>query len=143
MIFAVFLVVIGIGSGFYLLTFFGLLVLIPVLLSPSRPTTRPQPPSTQTRPREQPRRIAPPPVQPYATATPPEQPAAALSPIPPPSAPSTAYSGALFPTSMFPPMSQMGTIPPQVKEGSPKKPEERDELVEVGTILALLKLAFG
>jgi len=61
----------------------------------------------------------------------------------PPSQQSPTYSSALFPTSMLPPISQLGTMALPTKEMTQRKPEERDELVEIGTILVLLKLAFG
>jgi hypothetical protein len=53
------------------------------------------------------------------------------------------YSGALFPTQMFPSLTQIGTSAQQEMAPATGKQEGRDELVEYGAILALLKLAFG
>jgi hypothetical protein len=58
----------------------------------------------------------------------------------------TFYAPALFPTPMFPSLfgmttAQAPTTP--MKESEHKKPQEQDELIEVGALLALLKLAFG
>jgi len=53
------------------------------------------------------------------------------------------YAQALFPLPMFPPMSYGTYAAPTPREPREKKPEDRDELVEVGAIVALLKLAFG
>jgi hypothetical protein len=50
---------------------------------------------------------------------------------------------ALFPMAMFPSLSQMGTTPAPASQPPSGKPESKDELIEVGTLLALLKLVFG
>ena len=136
--FSFFLVLIGVGFGFYLLSFLGLLLLIPALLSPSRlPAPRPQ------QPRQPPRRIIPQAPQP--------QPSASMESATPTAyaSASVAYSSqqmqpssALFPTTMFPSLSQMGTSPAEPSQ-PPAKNEPKDDLVEVGTILVLLKLVFG
>jgi hypothetical protein len=44
---------------------------------------------------------------------------------------------------MFPSLSLMGTTVQPPKEPVTAKQQERDELIEFGAILALLKLAFG
>jgi len=54
-----------------------------------------------------------------------------------------SYTPALFPSPMFPSLAGMGSTPPAAKEAPTPKPDGRDELVEVGTMLALLKLVFG
>ncbi len=137
LVFALFLVLLGIGSSFYLLSLFGLLMLIPALLSSSRPPLRPAPPPA----RQETRRITPPPLQ---------QPAVALSQVPPKTVFVTptpiqtqTYSPSLFPKSIFPSNVQVGTSPQPVHESAAPKPAERDELLEIGTILALLRLALG
>ena len=137
MVFALLLVLLGIGSGFYLLSFFGLLLLVPSLISSSRPPTRPAP----APPKQEVRRISPPPVQQPQATVQASQPTTMAAPMPSPQSPT--YSMALFPTSMFPPISQLGTIPQPTKETAQRKPEERDELLEVGAVLALLRLALG
>ena len=52
------------------------------------------------------------------------------------------YTGPLFPGPMFPSLSQMGT-PPTAAVPPPPTSEGRDELLEVGAILAALKLLSG
>jgi len=44
---------------------------------------------------------------------------------------------------MLPSLSVMGSPPPQVKAPQEARREGQDELVEVGAMLALLKLVFG
>lgn len=135
--FAFLLILLGLGFNFYLLAFFGLLMLIPAFLSSTRPRMRPTPTSVK----QEPRRITPPLVR---------QPEVALSQTQPKStvvAPSAeqpvTYSPSLFPTSMFPAHTQLGTSPQPIRETGAVKPAERDELLEVGTMLILLRLALG
>lgn len=133
--FSVLMILLGVGSGFYLLSLLGGIALIPALLSPTRPPVRRAP----EQPRQEPRRIIPPPFQPPRPSEPVANPVSYVA-SPAPSQPT--YPAALFPTAMFPSLSTMGSTP-QAKETAPAKQEGRDELVEVGAILALLKLAFG
>ncbi|MDG6900821.1 MAG: hypothetical protein JRM80_02520 [Nitrososphaerota archaeon] len=136
-LFSVLLIMLGIGSGFYLLSLLGSLFLLPALISRGRP-----PPARATPPQKQEaRRIIPlTPPQPPAEAAPPQVSGYMASPQP---AQYQGYSMALFPTTMFPSLSQMGgkalppVQPPVVKQ------DARDDLVEVGAMIALLKLAFG
>jgi hypothetical protein len=44
---------------------------------------------------------------------------------------------------MFPSLTQMGASSPALAELVPAKQEVKDELIEFGAILALLKIAFG
>lgn len=136
-LFSVLLVMLGIGSGFYLLSLLGSLFLIPALISRARPPpTRATPPEKQEA-----RRIIPPtPAQPPAEAAPPQVPGYMASPQP---TQQQWYSVALFPTTMFPSLSQLGSqvVPPF--QPTTAKQEPRDDLVEVGAMIALLKLAFG
>jgi hypothetical protein len=53
------------------------------------------------------------------------------------------YSGALFPIPVLPALAPIVPGPQPGKEVVPQKQGERDEIVEVGTILALLKLVLG
>jgi len=53
------------------------------------------------------------------------------------------YSPSLFPSPFFPSMSAMGSAQQPAKPLQETKHEERDELVEVGALLAVLKLVFG
>jgi hypothetical protein len=52
------------------------------------------------------------------------------------------YTPILFPTSMFPSLSSYSTPPPQAKATGAKH-EERDELIETGAILVMLKFLLG
>jgi hypothetical protein len=54
-----------------------------------------------------------------------------------------SYGSALFPTSLFPSLSSYVSPPPKPTEAAANKPAERDELIELGAILFLLKLALG
>jgi hypothetical protein len=54
-----------------------------------------------------------------------------------------SYGSALFPTSLFPSLSSYVSPPQKQPEAAANKPAERDELIEVGAILFLLKLALG
>jgi len=66
------------------------------------------------------------------------------APLPtPPAGTPVSYSPALFPTPLLMPVSQLSTFPQAVKEPPPQKQGERDELLEAGAILALLKLVFS
>jgi len=136
-VFAILLVILGIGFNIYLLSLFGLLLLIPAVLVTSRPPVRPAP----VPPKQEVRRITSPPVQ-RAEVIPPTPPPRSMMPATLPAQPQT-YSPALFPTSMFPSISQVGTQPQPPREAAPAKPSERDELVEAGAILVLLRLLSG
>ena len=143
LVFSILLITLGIGFDLYPISFLGLILLIPSLLTPSKvPTGTVPQPSQRTKPyqSQQPRRVAPPPTP---------QPAAAAQAQPQPQAPMAAptgtpiYSSALFPTPMFPTLSLPSPMAQPVKETQAVKAQEKDELVEVGAILALLKVAFG
>jgi len=54
-----------------------------------------------------------------------------------------SYSGALFPSPILPALSQITPVPRPTKEKEQQNQGERDELVEVGTMLALLKIILG
>ena len=58
-----------------------------------------------------------------------------------------SYSSPLFPTTMFPSMSQSSqprpAQNPQAEKEVPAKRSETDELLEVGLLFAILKLAAG
>ena len=131
---ATIVILLGAGLGFYPLIFVGLILLIPALMSPSRPPVRGAP--TPPPPRQETRRIVPPTPHEKSIATP----APHFGPAPPAPQPHVAPQ-ALFPMPMFPSLSQMGA-PPE-PEPATKTQEGRDEVVEVGVMLALMKLAFG
>jgi len=60
-----------------------------------------------------------------------------------PQAQPISYTPALFPSPLLPSLSTMGSTTPPVKAPLEAKREGQDELVEVGAMLALLKLVFG
>ena len=78
---------------------------------------------------------APPPGEPMPTMAAPSQ---EYSPHQTPS-----YTPALFPMPFLPSLSTMGTTQQPARMAPEPKREGRDELVEMGIILAVLKLAFG
>lgn len=149
-VFSLFLVVVGLGSGLYLISFFGLLLLIPALVSPSQAPGRRGPPQSPQQPRSQTRvPLRQPAPRPPSTAQVPmsEPPSAQpmtleMSSTPSPMQP-ISYAPALFPSTMFPSLSTMGSTGPPAMVPQEAKREGRDELVEVGAMLALLKLVFG
>ena len=143
--FSVVLIIIGLLFGIYLIAFVGFLLLLPALLTASRPPAKPTPaPVTQA-----PRRIIPAPENKPETVPSPGQHMPMPTPMPVGAVPTTSmgqsYSQALFPTPLMPSLSLMGmgSIPQVAKEAVPTKPEGREELVEVVAILALLKLISG
>ena len=142
LVFALLLIFAGFFVGYDLIAFFGVLLLIPALLSPTRIPTRPTPTSSAP----QPRRIAPPPPkQPEAAMQAPQAaPMAAAMGSPSYQPQSMGYAAPLFPTSMFPSLSGMtGTQLPPPKEPEHGKPREQDELLEVGALLVLLRILSG
>jgi Na+-transporting methylmalonyl-CoA/oxaloacetate decarboxylase gamma subunit len=141
-LFAFFLIVLGVGLDFYLISFFGLLVLIPAFMAPSRTAPRPVPAPAKP----EVRRIGPPPKpRPTAEQAQPEVQPQTTTTLPASQqlGPALAYSPALFPNSLFPPMSLSGSPAAPPAELAAKKTPERDELVEAGALLAFFKLFFG
>lgn len=137
-VFAFFLIVLGAGSGFYPVSVLGVLLLIPAFLAPTRrPLPRPQ---TSTPER---RRTAPAPSAILAGTTP--QPKQEIPRVQMPPAPTEAQRAAtipaLFPTAIFPSMFP-GVPTQQAREPKPagEKPESRDELLELGALVAILRL---
>jgi len=143
-IFSLFLVLIGVAFDLYLVAFFGLLILLPAFFASSKPSAR-TPGAPQTpQPKQAPRRIIP-----RAAAKPEPAPTSTAQPMAAPeySAPTyhPSYTPALFPSPMLPTLSQMPTTSTPVPKAASetKQGVERDELVEAGAILAVLKLLFG
>ncbi|HKT22043.1 MAG TPA: hypothetical protein VJR06_05470 [Nitrososphaerales archaeon] len=141
LLFSFFLILLGVGFDFYLVSFFGVLLLIPAFMAPSR--TAPRPAQTTASPGA--RRIGPPPKPQVAAqqAQPEPQPQSRMMPPAAQPGQSLPYSPALFPTSMFPSLSLSGGTNPQPVDSNAKQPSERDELIETGAMLALLKLLFS
>ncbi|MDG6953322.1 MAG: hypothetical protein JRN71_05895 [Nitrososphaerota archaeon] len=145
LVFGLLLVVTGIFVGFYVISIFGLLMLVPALMASPRPP--PSPPVSRPA-RETPGTIIPP-LNPQPTA---EQPARqgtgvsapAIMMASTPSSQSQSYfSPALFPGTLLPSLSlSMGT-PKTTSEPTSEGPARGDEVVEVGAILALVRLLLG
>lgn len=134
------LILAGIGVGLYLLAFIGLLILIPALLAPSRVPSRPAPAPV----RQETRRITPQPLLRQAEPATKEIQQKPTIMVPTPSTTATpVYSPALFPSSIFPSISQVSNYAQPTPPTNPQKSEQRDELLEVGAILAILRIAFG
>jgi hypothetical protein len=148
-VFSLLLVFAGVGLDFYFISFIGLLLMIPSLLVSSRPPVRTAPQPSQTQ--QMPWRISPPahvqqepkaPTVETKVEVPMPAPMPAVPPSPMASSVAT-YSPPLFPMPIIPALSPVGYIPGQPKGTSSQKQGEGDELVEVGAILVLLKLALG
>ena len=137
LIFALLLVFLGIGFGLYLLSIFGLLLLIPALLSAPRPSTPPAP----IQAKQETRRIVPPAAKRPETAPSAATPMA-MATTPVPTQPQS-YAPALFPTTMFPSLSQAAIQPQPRGVPASEKPAAQDELLEAGAILLLLRLISG
>jgi len=167
LIFSIIMILAGLTISPYILLI-GLFLLFPALLVPSNPPPQRPPPSQGQQPV---RRHAPQPAPTYEpssapalqTAQAPQQMVPA-APIPTTQISGMSYSPPLFPTSMFPSSSQstpMSMFPsttlfsstgqlqretpgPQAARGAHAESREpKDELLELGALLALLKLAFG
>ena len=155
LVFSLFIIVAGLAFGLYIISFFGLLLLIPALAPSPRPPARNAPPPSQPQPwgRATPRRSSPsppaPPMPPPRTepVAPPAPPVASmatsyLTPSPSPTQP-VSYSLALFPSPLLPSLSTMGSVPQPAKMQQEVRHEGVDELVEVGALLVILKLVLG
>jgi len=156
LVFSLFIITAGLAFGLYIITFFGLLLLIPALASPSRPPAKNAP--------NQPAQSQPKPwgtvIQRRSTPSPPPPtPSPKIEPVTPPAPPISSmvssysttssptnqpvsYTPALFPGPLIPSMSAMGAPPQPPKSPQEVKHEGIDELVEVGALLAVLKLVF-
>jgi len=156
LVFSILLIVLGLGFGEYIISILGFFLLFPALLS----SPRPRPPGAPTGPGQQAPEPAPvmekapepapvmetiserapvwgtlsTPVAPRTVAP------ASMSPLPP-SQP--IFSAPLFPTSIFPSASQQMPTAQALKETRSESPASRDEVLELGALLALMKLVFG
>jgi hypothetical protein len=139
--FSILLIFIGFVSGYYAISLLGIFLFFPAILTTPRSKTQRAPVSTS----QPPRRIAPrevPPVPQFTPAQPEAAKPAPPTPLPA-SQPQANYSPSLFPNPMFPSFSQplTGQQPPAEKKDQPQG--SRDELLEAGALLTLLKLALG
>jgi hypothetical protein len=147
LLFSLFLIILGLGFGIYLVSLFGVLMLIPALTAKSRPPPRPVTPS----PRQESRRIIPlarpePSPAPQGMSSPPgveAQPKPMVMTSSPQPSAYQNYSPAIFPNSMFSYLSPSPNVPTHPPETQAKKPSEKDELIETGAMLAILKLLLG
>ena len=140
--FSVLLILLGAYGGAYPVSIVGVLLLIPALAAPSRrPSAEKKPPPP---PLQQYRRVIP------RTAPVPMDSQAAVSATPHAEPPALApfehqetYTGALFPTSIFPTLS-LSPVSQQAAEDPRKAVQgQKDEVLEVGTIVAIMKLILG
>lgn len=154
LVFSILIIFTGLIAGYYPISLIGALLLIPALLTTPKPPTPKLPTGSaqQSRPTVL-RRQAPPPPSPQApaaldSAMAPVATAYSPSMMEAPKSPQSAaqpfsYSSPLFPTTMFPSMSQ--PVKPaevsQVEKELQAKRSETNELLEVGLLLAILKLA--
>ena len=148
LVFSLFLIILGAVSGVYLVSLFGIILLIPSALPSARQSSRnpPQPTQTKRLPTWNAAKRMPADEGPVPSAQPDSQPAQPpepmVAPMPGPSSMQT-YSPALFPGSIFPPVYNLSVQTPLPAGPEAKKTSERDDLVEVGTLLVFLKLFLG
>jgi hypothetical protein len=154
--FAIVLIVGGVIIGISLLILLGVFLLIPGLLT--TPKTQSKIPVSKKEPPPPPRRISPPsaPQAPAAPAAPAPEYLQSSPAQPPATAPMTSYdfskvsasstqgfTPALFPAAIFPPMSgQTNYRTPQV-EPRERQQNQNDELLELGLLIAVLRLTSG
>jgi hypothetical protein len=146
LVFSFILILLGLVLGVGLVSIFGFLLLFPALLS----TPKPRPQGRPTGWEEQapiPAPVMETPLEPVPivasvsmSATPK---AAAPISIPLSSPPQISYSAPLFPTSIFPSLSQQMSTTAAPKEAKSQALVPKDEILELGALLALMKLVFG
>lgn len=138
--FSALLIFLGVYGGAYPVSIIGVLLLIPSLMATSRrPPTKQQPPVVQEFRRVVPR-------QPTMSMETRPAPSTVLETSPPTPAPfehQESYTGALFPTAIFPTLSQspISRLPADASKQGPQG--TKDEVLEVGTIVAIMKLVLG
>jgi hypothetical protein len=130
----------GFILGYYVLIIFGFVLLFPALLIPSQ-----KPPQRPAEQKKEPERRPSPPIQPLQPVQVPrtpmpaivtETPRVSMSALPSASSP-------LFPTVMFPSLSLPPPQPTPAPEAKQAPAESRDEVLEYGVLLAILKLVLG
>jgi hypothetical protein len=143
--FAMVLILLG-GFTSILVSIFGFLLLFPALFAPSKKPLPKQPYSEPVVRRTGGPRWSPSPLQPAESEAvqPPSPAAAAEVPHLAMSAESSS-SSALFPNTMFPALSLAtpATVGTPTGEATPSRPEPRDELLEFGVLLAVLRMLSG
>jgi len=162
LVFSVLLILLGLSLNAYIISILGFFLLFPALLS----TPRPRPPGVPTGSGQQAPEPAPVMESASVAETAPEPapimettserapgwgtlstPVAPRTVAPtsmpplPPSQPS--FSAPLFPTNIFPSTSQQMPTAQVLKEARSESPAPRDEVLELGALLTLMKLIFG
>lgn len=150
LVFSILLILVGISLGAFIVAALGFFLLLPALFSTPRPRPQGTPTgSGQQAPEPAPGRApvietSPEPAPFMESVTRPVAPRtfapASMAPLPP-SQPS--FSAPLFPTSIFPSTSQQLPTGQALKEARSEAPDSRDEVLELGALLALMKLVFG
>lgn len=142
LVFAVILIVIGAAFNVIQALIIGLFLLFPAILTTPRPRTR-RIPSSQAPPT---RRIAPRPppiIERPVVQAPPDlamSVVAAASQV----RQQPTFSPALFPNPMFPTLSRLPAAAGIPSKDTNERPtEQREELLEFGALIALLRLALG
>jgi hypothetical protein len=139
LIFAILLILTGAFLNEYFISIFGFFLLFPAILSSRRPRQSRPPVSKEP----QSRRVIPKPPPVYEPQPPVQTPV--LTPPPPAQVkqPQPTYSAALFPNVMFPSLSTALPSIQRPKESAEQSSTQRDELLEVGALLTLLRLVLG
>ncbi len=143
LVFGLFLVIAGLFSGYYVLSLFGVLMIVPALRSSSRspppPVSKPRDESPRTVMGTTPQMQAP---AMQAPKPPPPMPAM-TAPSPSPQTQQPGYSPALFPTTLLPSLSLSTGVTQVPSEPVPKSQAAEDDVVKVGAVLALARLLLG
>ncbi|MDG6900230.1 MAG: hypothetical protein JRM91_04315 [Nitrososphaerota archaeon] len=143
LIFGLFLIIAGIFAGFYLLSVFGFLMVIPALLASSRPSPRPPPEPAREASRRIMQSAQPQPALSREPTAVQASTAAALTPPPPSQSQQLSYSPPLFPTVLLPSLSISIGVPQTPSEQAPKTQTREDDVLEMGAVLALARLLLG
>ncbi len=135
--FAAILIFFGLAAGFPFVAVIGFVLLFPALIIPSRPPL----PGKVEQKRSEPTRSAPA-TMPTARQAPPVTPAGMdVQHVSMSSQPSA--SAALFPNVIFPSLSPVPAAPSAPQAAKEGAAEQRDEVVELGFILAVVKALVG
>ncbi|HXW36656.1 MAG TPA: hypothetical protein VEJ36_01955 [Nitrososphaerales archaeon] len=144
LLFSIIIILAGLAFGVSLLILLGAILLVPALVSRPKPPTQSQTkPAPSRAPKPVPQAAASSQVaQPWQSQVPATQNLPSLDMIV--SRESQAGYGvnaALFPLPMFPTMGQGSTMPAASNEKKPEGARDRDELLELVLIMALLRTA--
>jgi len=151
LILSILLILLGIGFG-YFISMLGFFLLFPALLSSPRPRPQGTPTGSGEQAPEQAPVMEPAPDMEAGLEAAPAwgTTSRAVTPGPvapvsmPPLAPSQpSFSAPLFPTSIFPSLSLQVPAGQALREAKSEPPTPRDEVLELGALLALVKLVLG